>query len=85
MPSVTVANDHPTDACTNGTNALEAAPQASSPPPQTPWLVGTTVATQPLPDATGTSGARGVSSSFPLAGAVTGFTVMVGVIFGIPL
>ncbi|KAM5535212.1 hypothetical protein V8D89_011148 [Ganoderma adspersum] len=50
---VTVQNDHPTDACTNGTNALQDFPQLSSPPPQTPWLDGTTVATQPLPTATG--------------------------------
>ncbi|KAI1795936.1 hypothetical protein LXA43DRAFT_1164138 [Ganoderma leucocontextum] len=52
---VTVQNDHPTDACTNGTNALQDFPQLYSPPPQTPWLDGTSVATQPLPTATGNS------------------------------
>ncbi|TBU32429.1 hypothetical protein BD311DRAFT_715100 [Dichomitus squalens] len=50
---VTVQNDNPSGACTNGTNALQDFPQASSPPPQSPWLIGTTIATQPLPTATG--------------------------------
>ncbi|KAI0781002.1 hypothetical protein BD413DRAFT_17643 [Trametes elegans] len=54
---VTVMNEHPTDACTNGTNALQAFPQPSSPPPQSPWLDGTAIATQPLPTATGSNAA----------------------------
>ena len=45
-------NDHPTDACTNGTNPLQDFPQLSSAPPQSPWLDGTSIATQPLPTAT---------------------------------
>ena len=67
MVSVTVVNNDPTGACTNGTNALQASPQASSPPPQTPWLVGTTVATQPLPASTGSSGAAQVAALPSLA------------------
>ncbi|KAI0637035.1 hypothetical protein C8Q77DRAFT_542597 [Trametes polyzona] len=52
---VTVMNEHPTGACTNGTNALQDFPQPSSPPPQSPWLDGTAIATQPLPTATGSN------------------------------
>ncbi|KAH9854171.1 hypothetical protein C2E23DRAFT_819860 [Lenzites betulinus] len=58
---VTVMNDHPTDACTNGTNTLQAFPQPSSPSPQTPWLDGTSIATQPLPTATGSNSASALS------------------------
>ncbi|KAI0709130.1 hypothetical protein C8Q76DRAFT_742336 [Earliella scabrosa] len=58
---VTVMNERQTEACTEGTNPLQDFPQLSSPPPQTPWLDGTTVTTQPLPAATGNS-AAGLSS-----------------------
>ncbi|KAI0807375.1 hypothetical protein C8Q74DRAFT_1362886 [Fomes fomentarius] len=64
--SVTVMNDHPTEACTDGTNTLQDFPQLSSPPPQTPWLDGTSIATQPLPAATGNA-ATVPSTSFPFA------------------
>ncbi|RDX56844.1 hypothetical protein OH76DRAFT_1468275 [Lentinus brumalis] len=66
---VTVMNDHPTDACTNGTNTLQDFPQLSSAPPQSPWLDGTSIATQPLPTATGNGAATltSVSSGFGLA------------------
>ncbi len=62
-------NDHPTDACTNGTNTLQDFPQLSSAPPQSPWLDGTSIATQPLPTATGNGAATltSVSSGFGLA------------------
>ncbi|KAI0831240.1 hypothetical protein BC628DRAFT_1415771 [Trametes gibbosa] len=60
---VTVMNDHPTDACTNGTNALQDFPQPSSPPTQSPWLDGTSIATQPLPTATGSNSAPPGSSA----------------------
>ena len=67
-------NDHPSGACTNGTNALQDFPQASSPPPQTPWLIGTTVATQPLPTATGNS-----ASSQRIAMFSAGSAIILGV------
>ncbi|KAI0374823.1 hypothetical protein BV20DRAFT_961010 [Pilatotrama ljubarskyi] len=54
--SVMVMNDHPTDPCNNGTNTLQDFPQLSSPPPQSPWLDGTSV-TQALPSATGSNSA----------------------------
>ncbi|KAJ8487036.1 hypothetical protein ONZ51_g4436 [Trametes cubensis] len=57
---VTVMNDHPTDACSNGTNPLQSFPQLSSPPPHSPWLDGTSIATQPLPTATGSNSANAV-------------------------
>ncbi|KAI0670444.1 hypothetical protein C8Q78DRAFT_1070040 [Trametes maxima] len=59
---VTVMNDHPTNACTNGTNTLQDFPQLSSPPPRSPWLDGTSVATQPLPTATGGNSAASIGA-----------------------
>ncbi|KAH9946167.1 uncharacterized protein BXZ73DRAFT_37760 [Epithele typhae] len=64
---VTVMNDRPSDACTDDTNALQAFPQQSSPPPQTPWLNGTTVTTT----ASGESRLRPATAMvFPLAAAL---------------
>ncbi|KAI0748059.1 hypothetical protein C8Q80DRAFT_1169878 [Daedaleopsis nitida] len=63
---VTVMNGQPTDVCTNGTNALQDFPQLSSPPPQTPWLEGTSIATQPLPSATGNTATVCIPTSVEL-------------------
>ncbi|CDO68338.1 hypothetical protein BN946_scf184799.g65 [Trametes cinnabarina] len=54
---VVVMNDHQTDACSNGTNELQAFPQQSSPYPQSPWLNGSVTSTQALPTATGSNSA----------------------------
>ncbi|KAL1947787.1 hypothetical protein VTO73DRAFT_13511 [Trametes versicolor] len=70
---VTVQNDHPTDACTNGTNTLLDFPQASSPPPQSPWLDGTSIATQPLPTATGSNSACTTTALAPLSVLIFAF------------
>ncbi|KAI0362023.1 hypothetical protein OH77DRAFT_1416222 [Trametes cingulata] len=59
---VTVMNDHPTDSCSNGTNTLQDFPQQSSPPPQSPWLDGTSV-TQTFPSATGSNSAAALVRS----------------------
>ncbi|KAI0336467.1 hypothetical protein GY45DRAFT_1266160 [Cubamyces sp. BRFM 1775] len=70
---VTVMNDHPADACSNGTNPLQSFPQLSSPPPHSPWLDGTSIATQPLPTATGSNSASAiVATGAPLAFALLG-------------
>ncbi|KAI0664873.1 hypothetical protein C8Q70DRAFT_17399 [Cubamyces menziesii] len=70
---VTVMNDHPTDACSNGTNPLQSFPQLSSPPPHSPWLDGTSIATQPLPTATGSNSANAVvATGAPIALAFLG-------------
>ncbi|KAI9062128.1 hypothetical protein FKP32DRAFT_1612788 [Trametes sanguinea] len=52
---VLVSNDHPTDACSNGTNTLQSVPQKSSPPPQSPWLNGSSVTTVAFATATGST------------------------------
>ncbi|KAI9064371.1 hypothetical protein FKP32DRAFT_1570191 [Trametes sanguinea] len=54
---VVVMNDHQTDACSNGTNQLQAFPQQSSPYPQSPWLNGSAISTQAFPSATGSNSA----------------------------
>ncbi|KAI0646991.1 hypothetical protein C8Q79DRAFT_1009143 [Trametes meyenii] len=76
---VAVMNDHPTDACTNGTNTLQDFPQPSSPPPRSPWLDGTSIATQPLPTATGSNVAASINARFPPANLL--LVVLVSLLF----
>ncbi|KAI8998693.1 hypothetical protein BD414DRAFT_475797 [Trametes punicea] len=60
---VVVMNDHPTATCTNGTNPLQDFPQLSTPPPQSPWLNGSSIATQAFPTATGSTSAATASTA----------------------